>query len=273
MHYKILFLTMSCEDPFFIMGRKVVEDTWARDIIDNKHSGIGYYAYTSSSNGIEYIDGHTIYVNAPDGLEGTYQKTKAVLEFLRNNNITFDKLVRTNASVYFNINKMIEFIDFKKEYNIMAPGLFCKFSNENGFIKNIPIYCGFALIINSDIIYTVIDNDDINKIYEYRDAIRLGFPDADDVRLSFILYTLENKGILNIEKYIWEEQNTIKYKNVPLNPYVKFSEDYLEPIVYDPSVINHVPFLKIRLCAVSKPEYRYMEFEHMYEVDNALIRD
>ena len=80
-HYRILFLAMSCNDPFFVDSRRVTHDTWAKDIILGKYPNVGFFTYTASETGEEYIEDNTIYLNCGDGLKDTWDKTMKCLKY------------------------------------------------------------------------------------------------------------------------------------------------------------------------------------------------
>lgn len=111
---KILILTMSCNQPYYQSLVGVVKDTWAKPLIQNKYENINWFVYTSCDKQhpkpMVDFENHMIYVNTGDGLKETYFKTYDAYHLIKDI-IDFDYVVRTNASIFVNIDNMIKRCD------------------------------------------------------------------------------------------------------------------------------------------------------------------
>lgn len=263
MHYKVLFLSMSCNDPFFEISRKVVEDTWAKDIINGKYPGIGYYSYTSSSYDMDYINGNTIYINVSDNIEDTYEKTIKVFEVLRDNGITFDYIIRTNTSVYFNIPLILGMLDKNKGIDLMGPMLF----NINFDMKEYSMIIGNMMFLSRRVVDSLVDN---YNVYNKNNVILSeGVNPYDDVLISIFSQILIND--INIR--IIDNKDICFYKPILNNKYIYIEDiDEVKKFIkchnytFDPNCVLYNPFIKVRLNGIDT-KHRYIELEHMYELD------
>lgn len=108
--HKILMLTMSCNLPYFKSLLGAVKDTWAKPLLKDEYDDIIWFAYTACDeyHPYPYIDfeNHIIYVDHGDSLNETYGKTKKAYEMLKATGIKFDYVVRTNTSVFVNIENL-----------------------------------------------------------------------------------------------------------------------------------------------------------------------
>lgn len=295
MHYNLLILAMSCNDPFFEESRNVTHDTWAKDIIDGMYDGLGFYSYTASKNGTEYIENNTIYLNCSDEIESTYHKTIRCFEFLRENDITFDYVLRTNTSVYFNIPLTIQMAN-----NKLSHGDFDFYTHRRGTHKfivdeyecNIDEFHGSFYIASHDFIYTLVDNYDIynernERVIQIFSILGFGIVGYDDITMNVIRFLLEFDGIGKF-KMIFDTNNMPRYKCViksrvalknefGISSHEQFSEESLYTIrmlnTDEPDVINFIPFIQYRtLTSLSNrksTKYRYIELEHAYELHEA----
>ena len=109
---KILIMSMSCNQPFFKALLGAVRDTWAKKLLFNQYEDCTWFAYTScdKKHPTPYVDfkEHMVYVDCDDNIFNTYEKTKKAYNLIKNAGVKFDYVVRTNTSVYVNIDKMIE---------------------------------------------------------------------------------------------------------------------------------------------------------------------
>lgn len=158
-HYTLLILAMSCNDPFFVESRRVTHDTWAKDIILGSYQNIGFYSYTASETGEEYIEDNTIYLNCGDKLENTFEKTMGVFDFLSRNNITFDYVLRTNTSTYINLPLTIDKINTLIMLNCDLSGLAC--DDRTNFYET-PVLSGQYLLLSNRLIKIIMTKQNIN---------------------------------------------------------------------------------------------------------------
>ena len=118
---KILILVMSCNLDFFDHEVEIVEQTWAKDIIDGKYDNISYYSYTAMTDemfrnsehknlGIIDEECHTVYVPTKDDFYSTYQKTLMCLKTLHTKICDVDYIFRTNTSTYINVPLLDAFV-------------------------------------------------------------------------------------------------------------------------------------------------------------------
>lgn len=114
--YEGIFLTMSANSDYFKLARQSVIDTWAKDLINGLYPGYTFYCYTAcdEEHPVPCIDGYMIYVDCPDDLHHTYTKTKLAFQMLKDNNITYKQVYRTNTSVYINVPSIIKQIQHDK---------------------------------------------------------------------------------------------------------------------------------------------------------------
>lgn len=267
MHYKVLFLAMSCNDPFFIESRNVVHDTWAKDIIDGKFPDYGFYSYTASDNGQNYIEGNTIYLDCGDGIRDTFNKTMKCFMFLRENDITYDYIVRTNTSVYINVPLYSRVLNYINWSNIDYEGYTIN-SEFDSFYDNdkCAVLAGFQFVMSNRIINDIIEE---SKSYEFDyNEIDYGY---DDFEMAKIVRQLIVKGnIYNIN--IINPFHQVKYKTVSKNKILRIESNSNEiyNVYHTPDIVNVTPVVQFRIKNLL-PQYRYQELESAYELDNANI--
>ena len=97
---------MSCNNPLYENEELACMNTF---LMDAEGAGIPFYFYKSVSEGHPEPgfdeEGHTLYVDAPDGLAGTGKKTAAALKAILP--LDFDYVIKTNVSTYLNINNIL----------------------------------------------------------------------------------------------------------------------------------------------------------------------
>lgn len=122
-HYKYLFLSMCCNDSFYKLEQKQVQNTWAKPIIEGKYGNdICYFCYYGSDGTFEndYHKGCSIYLNIDDSLQGTYDKTIRCLQYLIEQGYSWERLVRTNSSTYINVEKWLEDYDKFQDNDVLS---------------------------------------------------------------------------------------------------------------------------------------------------------
>lgn len=263
-HYTILVLSMSCNEPFFVESRKVTHDTWAKDIILGSYENVGFYSYTASETGEEYIEDNTIYLNCGDKLENTFEKTMCVFDFLNKNNITFDYVLRTNTSTYINLPLTIDKINTFITLNCDFAGLPC---NGSSVFNETTVVSGQYLFLSNRLIKLLLERYKQNI---YKDYINFYIYGIDDIEISnHVLDILQNTK-LNIILINCIDQ--VKYKSLSKNTKFKNPDDVNYPfhIHTDPNIVNNVYAVNYRLNNVDrKSMYRYVELEHAYELHEA----
>lgn len=122
---KVLILAMGCNQDFFIQEEKVVRNTYAADILNNKYKNIDFWTFTASTDGKYHINKkiHKIAVPCDDSLYGTYDKNiktfKVINEVLQ---LEYDYILHTNLSTFIHVQYLNDFIksipesDIQKHY-------------------------------------------------------------------------------------------------------------------------------------------------------------
>lgn len=107
---KILFLSMTCQDKFFVEQTEIVKQTWAKDIIDGKYgNNVDFLSYDGWIENFKLDkENHILHVRAED--TDTYKKTYYAISVLQKN-FDYDYIFRTNTSTYVNVPLAIEFIN------------------------------------------------------------------------------------------------------------------------------------------------------------------
>lgn len=284
---------MSCNEPFFVESRQVTHDTWAKDVINGVYPSVGFYSYTTSENGEEYIENNTIYLNCSDEINETYYKTIRCFDFLRRNDITFDYVLRTNTSVYFNIPLTLKIIKDKLNYNInlyshaRGTSVFEMNGERYGYTE----FHGSFYVASSKLMYALVDNYDeynernqrlIDICNQHEDAI----PGYDDITMCIILVLMNLDGRESF-RMMFDNDSMFRYKcvmksNVAMknefnvDSFDEFSEDSKYVIMLNaenPDVINFIPFIQYRILTSlsnrKSTKYRYIELEHAYELHEA----
>lgn len=103
---KLIILLMSCNNPLYEKEELACMNSFLRDA---EGAGIPFYFYKAVSGehpepGFDE-EAHTLYVDAPDTLEGTGKKTAAALKAILP--LDFDYVIKTNVSTYLNINNIL----------------------------------------------------------------------------------------------------------------------------------------------------------------------
>ncbi len=294
MHYNLLILAMSCNEPFFVESRQVTHDTWAKDVINGIYPSIGFYSYTSSENGEEYIENNTIYLNCSDEINETYYKTIRCFEYLRENDITFDYVLRTNTSVYFNIPLTLKLLESKLSYDIdlYSYSRGTPVFEMDGKCYEYVEFHGSFYVASSKLIYTLVDrydeyNERNERLIDICKQHRFAIPGYDDITMCISLLLIAIDGHETF-RMMFDNENMLRYKcrlksNVALknefnvNSFDDFDENskYTMTVLNaeNPDVINFVPFMQYRILTSldnrKSTKYRYIELEHAYELYEA----
>lgn len=263
---KILILTMSCNQPYYQALLGAVRNTWARPLIKNKYPDVTWFSYTSCDNKhpkpmIDF-ENHMIYVDVPDDREHVYEKTRKAYDMVKNI-IKFDYVIRTNTTVFVNINKLIERVNELPDNYII--GNWSQWTYEDGDFQ-FWLLIGFFFGMNKHLFdIAMIPGDDVIR---YKDGSIRDY--SDDLIIS-----------QKIKPYIFNEytgESIHKDHRLPL--YKSFIKgDYFEifdqphNFLYtdDPNIVND--YVAVRTRTLYNGEDRTTkghEIEHMYELDSAL---
>lgn len=264
---KILILSMSCNHPYFKSLVGVVKDTWAKSIINKEYENVEWFAYTSCDKKhpvpeIDYKD-HIIYVDSSDDLFSTYDKTQKAYNMIKEH-IDFDYVVRTNTSVFLNIDNLLLKIKNCNNNDILGGcvGYYYKYPDgrtEFQFNMIVGLFMGMTKY-NFDIAMSA------NNNYG-------GIPSPDDVIISRRLFDV-----------LKNDFNIISPNNcITVYPrYKPFKEDDKEilnredikthTIVTDPNIVNESVVIQLRPLYgdLKERSEKGHEFEHFYELYDAL---
>ena len=266
---KILILTMSCNNPYFKALLSAVKDTWVKPIIHGDYQNIYWFSYTScdKKHPHTYIDwkDHMIYVECSDDIYSTFEKTKLAYDVIKNTGIEFDYVVRTNTTVYINIDTLVSKINstqddeclgglagyyhkhsdntYEFKWNIM-PGLFMGMSKE---------YFDIAMSAtnNYDSIPTTDDVIISGKLHEVFGDFKCVSPNPD----CPTVYPRYKAYLPGDEKMQYGE-----------NPELGICGTFID----DPDVINKNTVIQIRtMYTGSERSEKGHELEHLYELYEA----
>lgn len=258
---------MGCNDYFFKELLNAIENTWPKDLIDNKYKDFTYFSYTScdETHPTPCIAGHTIYVDCEDDLWHTYDKTKKAYDMLKYNGYVFDYILRTNTSCYINVANCIS-----KIHTLSADDFIGNF--EIGlYINNKYIFDQFAgnFWIASSKILDQIFNSNISEqnIIINIDGVNYNPKLADD---SIMTYILNIKNIkhnrIGIDHNPW-----VRYKICKNEDLININKTILCQNTEDPHVIKDRCVLQFR--TIYEKEERItkgQEIKHLKEIHNIL---
>ena len=277
---KILMLTMSCNNPFYKSLLGAVKDTWAKPLIQNKYPNINWFAYTSCDkkhpNPMVDFENNMIYVDVPDDIFHTYEKTQAAWNLIKDK-IDFDYVIRTNTSVYINIKNMIN--HFNNIPNDYIVGRFVNSDIRNihtGEIKlSFWLMAGFFFGMKKDYFNFCMGANKkfISDIY---DASYKEYVDDDIISLRL-------KSILGDDYPSMHIENTDDDFCITYKPYLPTNDkkeqekrDWVYKInqfkvFFDPNIVNQYVMIRIRSYYndSNRSELGH-EIEHFYELDECL---
>ena len=271
-HYRVLFLAMSCNDPFFEMSRRVVHDTWAKDILEGKFPEIGFFSYTSTDKE-DYIEDNCVYVREQDDINHTYSKTIKAMSFLREQGITWDVVVRTNTSTFINVENTLKLVE---QYgNGMVSFSIVDWECEG---VKVPLPAGWYMILPGALTEKLIDckdrlNEDVD-VHNIKDLNTFLGNRTDDMLLGVFRHVVNQQLNLNIPFYYLDRMTFVQhYKSFINNPYIQDPRERVGIYGYnqndDPNRIHSCIAMQVRLPGV-KSMYRYIELERMYELYEAI---
>lgn len=269
---KILMLSMSCNTQYFKALLAVVKDTWAKPIIQGKYKNVQWFAYTAcdKKHPYPYIDfeDHIIYVDCADGLFDTYEKTQKAYRMLLNAGINdFDYVVRTNTSVFVNVDKMIDKINSTNEDEILGGkvGYYHVYPDGKRVFKwNIVVGLFFGMFKDKfDIAMSATNNYDV-------------IPASDDVIISGKLNEVYRDSIKVISpnncKTIFPRYKPYKTEDANEKTILDALSNVDMTVITDAKEINNNVIIQIRPLygELKERSEKGHEFEHFYELDSAL---
>ena len=120
---KILILSMSCNNDFFINEEAVVRDTWAKPIIEGKYENIRYCSYRGGHEKNSYSKSECCFkLNVEDDLKHTFKKTYFAISMAFKTFGEFDYVFRTNTSTYVNVELLNAFVQSLDNSDVIYTG-------------------------------------------------------------------------------------------------------------------------------------------------------
>jgi hypothetical protein len=265
---RILILSMCCNTPYFQALTSTVKETWAKPLIKGKYPNIVWFGYTSCDKKhpapcIDYDD-HMIYVDIPDDLYHTYEKTHIAYKMLLDAGLSFDYVIRTNTSVYVNIDNLLKRME-DLNYGDLLGGL-CGYYHENpdGTIKYMwDIIAGLFFGMPAELFEIAFSKSNWSE-YD-------NLPMADDTIMSRVL--IEKLGKLEVSNpnpscdTIFPRYRAFLPDDEQKQEEIKLASTYID----DPVLVNQYAVVQIRTLydGIERIEKGH-EIEHFYELNNAL---
>ena len=188
---KILLLTMSCNKVHFKTLLGAVKDTWAKPLLHNKYPNVTWFSYTSCDekhpNPCVDFEEHMIYVENKDELGYTYSKTRDAYNMVKDI-VDFDYVIRTNTSVFVNIDNLIKRVNLMDDNMVMGRYLIMN----DKIVKPL----GFFFGMTKKYFDYCMDVDD-NYLHE-----KYGYEDEkvdDDTIIAYRLNEIDNVLYMNVE--------------------------------------------------------------------------
>lgn len=110
----IIILAMSCRDSFFESQIEDIKNTYASKL----QSNIKFMYYDGCWKNTKIVDDHLM-IHSDDDLQHTFMKTYCALNYLYNNDKTWDYIFRTNTSTYVNTSLLNMFVQEYAEADIV----------------------------------------------------------------------------------------------------------------------------------------------------------
>lgn len=173
-----VILVMSCNEERFIEEEEIIRKTWGSPIINGEVENLSIIFYRGGSGESFDDEKKVLYLNVPDDLSNTYNKTIEAFKFLEKNNIEYDYIFKTNTSTYVNVEALLQFLKFEDidKETVYAPGL-----NINQKCLSIPFGIGYFLIFPKYMVESIFIR------YALKSFIDNG---VDDVNIGFLMATL-----------------------------------------------------------------------------------
>lgn len=270
-HYKGIFLSQSSNIEFFKNESDVVEQTWAKNLIDGEFPGYTYFRYTScdEQHPNPCIDNHIIYVENDDTLKHTYEKMRDAYRLLLKSGYTFDYIFRTNTSTYINVVEAIGMMNNcnKNENAIVSDRCGYYHRLPNGILAfQFNCFLGNAYIMSKKI---------ADSIFLSRyDSNICPIDDGDDIVANYIVNELydQNDVIHTVMNPSGPQLMCYKYKCL-LDP--DNEQDQTDKIRHttDPDVVYSSVSVSVRIKHVDyKVRLEHGEYDHMRELHERYMK-
>lgn len=266
---KGIFLSQSCNNDFFKRESELVEQSWAKELIEGKHPGYEYFRYTAcdADHPLPCIDEHIIYVNNDDTLYQTYEKMRSAYRLLLTEGYDFDYIFRTNTSTFVNVPLAIKAIETASSNQVVSDicGYYIKMPNgELNFQFN--TFTGNAYIMSkqvADRIFTSNFDSTISSI-----------PDGDDIITARIIDEIFNDNTiqfvaLNVDPETKQGTLCKRYKFTDLS--TDNDKEHKERYTDNPNVVKQYVTTSYRYNSLDFKE-REIEFEHLLELYHSYIQ-
>lgn len=222
---KVLFLVMSCNNPDFIKEEKVVLDTWAKKVLNNKNTELFFYRASADNNFHIIEDKHLLLIPSPDDRRNTHIKTLKCFEEIYNK-FDFDFIIRTNTTNYLNIDGILNYLKYKDK-NDNHIYLTCL-----SYLYDLDVFYGRG-------VFYLFSKKIIKDIIEAKNKYGFNYPSilkTDDIYIFTILrqyYKEQYIEIMNnivILKMLWLNHQWLKNKPIKYN-YEAFKDSVCYNIV------------------------------------------
>lgn len=189
---KILILSMSCNDEFFVNQVNKIKETWGKDIIDGVYSNIDFMSYDGWEKNHSYDkEKLVLHLRCEDDLDNTYKKTYYALNVIQKS-FDYDYVFRTNTSTYVNVPLLNEFVQSLDNDEILwTSELYSLVESNTPYPLNL-YGRGNGLLLSRKLI-DIILKDGISLLYEEH---------VDDVMIGNVLNSYWIKNGKNYEDYI-----------------------------------------------------------------------
>lgn len=262
---------MSCNVPYFQALLGAAKDTWAKSLLHNKYKDVTWFSYTACDEKhpnphIDFKD-HMIYVDCPDDLHHTYEKTQKAYNMVKDI-VDFDYVIRTNTSVFVNVDKLIERVNEVEYDDIIGRCTKYYHTNKRGgddFISYIII--GFFMGMRREFFDIAMSAHNDYNVNKYGEVIHTN----DDVIMSLRLF-----DVLGVINNVAINKNDIcpAYKvYIPGDEPETIKELPKKDFFFEPDFINDYVMTRVRSLYRTKHIDRSAkthEIEHIYELYNAL---
>lgn len=268
-HFVGIFMSQSCNHPFFKDESAVVEETWAKDLIDGKYEGYAYFRFTSCDEGHPNpcIDGHVIYVNNDDRFDTTYEKMRDAYRLLLANGYDFETLFRTNTSTYINVRNAIKAMETNSVYEIKSD--ICGYyhlmpDGHREFQFN--CFTGNAYIMSKKLADSIFLSNFDSSINSIRDG--------DDIICTMIVNELYNPGeiMFTALNQTGDEHLNMswRYKHLLGDVRDESEIEHYSRFTDDPSVVKDNVSISVRMKTTDMDLRRtHGEFDHIRELHKA----
>lgn len=270
--YKGIFLSQSSNIEFFKRESEVVEETWAKSLIEGLYPDYTYFRYTAcDEQHLEpCIDGHIIYVTNDDTLEHTYEKMRDAYRLLLENGYDFEYMFRTNTSTYINVEKTIEAFKMLR-YDKTVKAELC------GYYHLLPdgtrrfqfnCFIGNAYMMTKNL---------ADRIFLSRfDSSIHSIPNGDDIITNCILNELTDPQeiyhtpINPTGKHMYDL--CYRYKHL-IDPEHETDPEHINRYTEDPNVVNNWVCISVRVKALDyETRIKTGEYEHLRELHQAYMK-